>query len=189
MAMLSLAGRNKSLILASFGTFLLGTIVAIFSLYHFSDTPNTTYTNEMFTPGNDHLTTIILIQRNGLVLLYLLFGSLFLGSITVLNLFTNGMIFGAATASAFQYYSITKALALIIPHAIFELPAIWIAGAAGFKIPCELIRYITNKKEYFLNRNEIKDFLLLTGTAFALVIIAAFIEVNVTQKIAEILFA
>ncbi|AGB50694.1 uncharacterized membrane protein (plasmid) [Methanomethylovorans hollandica DSM 15978] len=189
MAILSLARRNKSLLWASFGTFLLGTIVAIFSLYHFSDTQNTSYVNEMFTPGNDHLTTIMLIQRNGLVLLYLLFGSIFLGSITVLNLFTNGLIFGAATASAFQYYSITKAMALIIPHALFELPAMWIAGAAGFKIPCELIRYITNKKEYFLNRNEITDFLLLAGTSFALVVVAAFIEANVTQKIAEILFA
>jgi len=80
-------------------------------------------------------------------------------------------------------------MALIIPHALFELPAMWIAGAAGFKIPCELIRYITNKKEYFLNRNEITDFLLLAGTSFALVVVAAFIEANVTQKIAEILFA
>ncbi len=35
----------------------------------------------------------------------------------------------------------------VIPHDIFEIPAIIIAGAAGFKIPCEIVRYLAGRKE------------------------------------------
>jgi uncharacterized membrane protein SpoIIM required for sporulation len=37
-------------------------------------------------------------------------------------------------------------IALVLTHAIFEIPAIIIAGAAGFKIPYEIIRYLAGRK-------------------------------------------
>jgi len=44
-----------------------------------------------------------------------------------------------------------KILLLILPHGIFEIPAIIIAGAAGFKIPYEIVRYLAGKKRTDLN--------------------------------------
>jgi stage II sporulation protein M len=82
---------------------------------------------------------------------------------------------------------ITTILALTLPHVIFELPAIWIAGTAGFKVPYELIRYFLGRKEHILNKQEITDFLMLAVTALVLIVIAAFIEANITMKIAEII--
>ena len=59
----------------------------------------------------------------------------------------------------FFYYnnSLTTLLLLILPHGIFEIPAIIIAGAAGFKIPYEIIRYLAGKKEQILTKEDIKD--------------------------------
>jgi len=42
--------------------------------------------------------------------------------------------------------SLNEIIALTLPHGIFEIPAIIIAGAAGFKIPYEIIRYLAGKK-------------------------------------------
>ncbi len=70
------------------------------------------------------------------------------------------------------------------PNSLF--PAIWIAGAAGFKVPYELIRYFLGKKDHILNKQEINDFLMLAVTTLILIVIAAFVEANITMKIAEI---
>ena len=110
------------------------------------------------------------------------------GLTTFMNLIFNGYFFGLflmdCTRSGMQ---ITTILALTIPHVIFELPDIWIAGAAGFKVPYELIRYFLGKKEHILNKQEINDFLMLAITALILIVIAAFVEANITMKIAEVI--
>lgn len=81
--------------------------------------------------------------------------------------------------------SLIKIISITFPHALFELPATWVAGAAGFKVPYELIRYFQSKKEHILNKQEIYDFLVLAMTAIILIVIAAFVEANITMKIAE----
>jgi len=76
-------------------------------------------------------------------------------------------------------------LTLILPHAIFEIPAIIIAGAAGFKIPYEIIRYLAGKKEQILTKEDVKEYLTLALISIVLIVIAAWIEANVTLKIAK----
>jgi len=76
-------------------------------------------------------------------------------------------------------------LALILPHGIFEIPAIIIAGAAGFKIPYEIVRYLAGKKEQPLTKEDIKEYLTLAVISIILIIIAAFVEAYITPKIAE----
>lgn len=131
------------------------------------------------------MTTLTFIKNNGFAILNIVSGSLSLGLTTFINLFINGLVFGVAMAGSMQNASLTTVLLLIMPHAIFELPAIWIAGAAGFKVPYELVRYFTDKKDYILSREEVMDFLMLSGIAIVLMIIAAFIEANITLRIAE----
>jgi stage II sporulation protein M len=144
---------------------------------------------EAFCPNCDFqvkLTTLAIMRNNGIMIAILISGFFSLGFTTFTNLVLNGFTFGTAIASIVQASSpLTTILLIIMPHAIFELPAIWIAGAAGFKIPYELVRYFTEKKDYILNRQEIIDFLVLTGCAVVLIIIAAIIEANVTKRIAE----
>jgi uncharacterized membrane protein SpoIIM required for sporulation len=45
---------------------------------------------------------------------------------------------------------------LIIPHGIFEIPAIIIARVAGFKISYEIVRYLTGKKEQVLIKDDVR---------------------------------
>jgi len=76
-------------------------------------------------------------------------------------------------------------LPLLLPHGILEIPAIIIAGAAGFKIPCEIIRYLVGKKETILTKEDVKEYLALALTSIILIVIAAWIEANVTLNIAK----
>ena len=47
------------------------------------------------------------------------------------------------------------------PTQHFEIPAIIMAGAAGFKIPYEIIRYLAGKKEQVLTKEDIKEYLMM----------------------------
>jgi len=81
--------------------------------------------------------------------------------------------------------SITDILPLILPHAILEIPAIIIAGAAGFKIPYEILRYLLGRKEQILTQEDIKEYLTLALISIILIVIAAWIEANITLEIAK----
>ena len=76
-------------------------------------------------------------------------------------------------------------LILVFPHGIFEISAIIIAGAAGFKIPYEIVRYLAGKKEQPLTKEDIKEHFTLAFISIILIVIAAWIEANVTLKIAK----
>ena len=110
-------------------------------------------------------------------------GSIFL--VPMYNLLYNGFIL------AIQY----RALALLkdwffvfitmLPHGIFEILAILISAVAGFKIPYEVTLYLLDKKEKPITNEDIREFLKLSLISIILIIIAAFIEVYITPKIAN----
>jgi len=103
----------------------------------------------------------------------------------LLTFFYNGLVFGIAVSSAFGYERTYEVLLLTLPHGIFEIPAIIIAGAAGFKIPYEIIRYLAGRKETILTKEDIKEYLTLALISIILIVIATWIEANVTLKIAK----
>jgi len=95
------------------------------------------------------------------------------------------MHFGYSVAYLSSQVSTLKLILLTAPHAIFEIPAIIIAGAAGFKIPYEIIRYLAGKKEQILTKEDLKEYLTLALISIILIVIAAFIEAYLTPRIAE----
>lgn len=108
------------------------------------------------------------------------------GVATTINLIFNGMtltflyIEGLRKSMHFGDF-----LLLILPHAILEIPAIIIAGAAGFKIPYEIVRYLVGRKEQSLTKEDIEGYLILALISIILIVIAAWIEANVTLEIAK----
>jgi uncharacterized membrane protein SpoIIM required for sporulation len=137
-------------------------------------------------PFNEKNDFIFFMKNNIYALLMLISGSVMFGLTTFTVLFFNGFVLGAIVCSMLKSgVPSSTILLLTFPHGIFEFPSIWIAGAAGFKIPYELVQYFSNKKDYILNRDEILDFLTLVTFAIVLLIIAAFIEANITMKITE----
>jgi len=106
--------------------------------------------------------------------------------VTSINLIFNGVNLAFLYVESIRKkMNLWNFLLLILPHGIFEIPAIIIAGAAGFKIPYEIIRYFAGKKEQPLTREDIKEYLTLALISIILIVIAAWIEANVTLKIAK----
>ncbi|MET1124664.1 MAG: hypothetical protein ABWW66_05305, partial [Archaeoglobaceae archaeon] len=57
--------------------------------------------------------------------------------------------------------------------------------AAGFKIPYEVLRYLAGRKEQVLTKEDIIEYLKLALISIILIVIAAWIEANVTLEIAK----
>ncbi|MCO6040535.1 stage II sporulation protein M [Thermococcus alcaliphilus] len=101
-----------------------------------------------------------------------------------MNLVINGMNLGTIFYEAWILNDVTTFFLLILPHGIFEIPALIIAGAAGFKIPYELLRFALGKKEEIITEEDAKEFFKLVGVSIALIFIAAVIEAEITLKLA-----
>ena len=133
----------------------------------------------------NNLFKYFLFQNLKVITLLILGGFLF-GSITFMNLVANGLNISLLIAFAItRGISFKDFILLTLPHGIFEIPAIIIAGAAGFKIPYEIVRYLAGKKEQILTKEDIKEYLTLALISIILIIIAAWVEANVTLKIAK----
>ncbi|WP_456473877.1 stage II sporulation protein M [Candidatus Pyrohabitans sp.] len=113
----------------------------------------------------------------------LVLGSLTLSVLTIFGIFLNGF----ATGSIIITYSAVVPLYilcfLILPHGIFEFPSIWLAGAAGLKGSQVFLRYLRGGE--FVTREDIKEYLTLSALSVVLIVIAAWVEANITLKIAE----
>jgi uncharacterized membrane protein SpoIIM required for sporulation len=168
-----------SLILYTSG-FIIGNSLSQVNEVNFQNYQN----NTLFLPISK-LNVSSLLLENLRVLMYLFFGGFILGIPTFINIFSNGYVFGVIFTVYYKSFGIERLLFLILPHGIFEIPAIIIAGAAGFKIPYEVIRYLAGRKEVILTREDIKEYLTLALTSVILIVIAAWIEANVTLEIAK----
>jgi uncharacterized membrane protein SpoIIM required for sporulation len=129
---------------------------------------------------------IDILRNNLIVIIQLIVGALVFGLLTVINIVFNGLSFGFLVSRAFQKsLSLYAVASLTFPHGIFEIPAIIVAGAAGFKIPYEIVRYLMGKKEQPLTKEDIKEYITLALISIILIVIAAFVEAYITPRIAE----
>ena len=99
------------------------------------------------------------------------------------------LIFDAAsigvTGVAFRLFggSFNQYLALLLPHCIFEIPALLISCACGLKLFTILRGYIGGKKDGL--KQEIQDISKSLIIVFVLVLIAALVEAFLTPIIAK----
>ena len=144
--------------------------------------------NESIYPQiiTQNISFIYILLNNFEIIIVQILGGFLLGIPTFLIEAYNALFFGHLIKSCVFYkISLDKIIFLILPHGIFEIPAIIIAGAAGFKIPYEIIRYLAGKKEQILTKEDIKEYLTLALISIILIVIAAWIEANITLKIAK----
>ncbi|MBI5458281.1 stage II sporulation protein M [Methanobacterium sp.] len=140
--------------------------------------------------GELQLTTLSLFANNIKIALLLYGGGLIFGVITAFYLISNGIFIGY-TAAQFQ---LGDFIIYTLPHGVFELLGIIIAGAAGFKLASIELKILkgvlklqsdfsmSNQLKYLLEANwdEFKDTLVLMGIAAVLILIGAIIEANFT---------
>lgn len=137
--------------------------------------------------GVIQLNTLSIFTNNLFTALVIYVG---IGIWTSWYLFINGAFIGYVGSKV----NIGNFLIFTVPHGIFEVTAIIISGAAGFRLASAIVHYldgvtkinpsisIRNQLGYLLeaNADEFKDSLTLFGIAVILLFIAAIIEANFT---------
>ncbi len=142
------------------------------------------------TEGTIQITTISIFLNNFKVALDIYAMGFSLGVFTVILLLYQGIFTGYVAS---KYY-LPNFLFYTIPHGIFEVTAIIIAGAAGFRLASGFFNFlkgiskmndripIKSQLGYLLeaNADEFKDSFKLFIIAVVILFIAAFIEANLT---------
>jgi stage II sporulation protein M len=142
------------------------------------------------TEGELKLTTFSIFANNLKVAFSIYVGGLVLGFVTVIYLIVNGAFLGYAATK----FPLGTFVIFTIPHGIPEIIGIIIAGAAGFRLAsCVLhilkdithirsdISFIGQLKHVLeIHADEFVESLKLFGIAVVFLIVAAFIEANLS---------
>jgi len=173
--------RNNLPLTAAIFVYVVAFLAGLYSQYIFYPV------SEHKLTGTEVVSLYSILRNNFTVITYCLLGGFILGAPTAYNIALNGFL--AGTLFNFLKHNtdlnLISILLLTLPHGIFEIPAIIIAGAAGFKIPYEVIRYLAGKKEQILTKEDIKEYFTLALISIILIVIAAWIEANITMRIAK----
>lgn len=144
--------------------------------------PGTTGENP-FMPAE--LTTLSLTINNLGALLVMALGAVSFGAMTVLSLVLNGLLIGVVVGIALKQVSPVVVAALIVPHGLIEVPALLIVAAVGLRFGWQTIQYIRGRTDALVTGQDLREAGWLLVTAAVLIVIAAYIEANLTLEIAS----
>jgi len=184
--------RNETFLLLSaillFGSMLIGYFLAGVLDQYLSGRLQEFH--RQITEGTVQLTTSSIFSNNLLVASLIYVSGIFVGLGSAYFLLSQGLFTGYVAS---KFYLPTF-LIYTVPHGIFEIPAIIIAGAAGFRLASGVYHFlkgltkikdsipISSQLGYLVeaNADEFIDSLKLFAIAVVLLIIAAIIEANFT---------
>ncbi|WP_284009759.1 stage II sporulation protein M [Haloarcula pelagica] len=158
--------------------FLLGDAIPVDSLPAGSDAGS-----NPFLPSE--ITTVSIAVNNLTAMGVMLLGAVSLGLVTVLGLVLNGLLIGVVVGLAGQELPSMVILALLLPHGIVEIPALLIVAAIGLRFGRLTVRYLRGTEDRLVTEQALREAGWLVGVACVLVLVAAYIEANVTLAIAE----
>jgi stage II sporulation protein M len=140
--------------------------------------------------GQIKLTTLSIFANNIKIAFFIYAGGIIFGVVSLVYLVFNGLFIGYAASK----FVIGDFILYTLPHGVFEIAGIIIAGAAGFRLASCVVHIIsdmTHMKKYMpvgdqigqilnINYDEFKESLVLFVIAAVLIFIAAIIEANFT---------
>ena len=140
--------------------------------------------------GQIQLTTLSLFANNFKVALFIYVGGLLFGSVSVIYLIINGLFIGYAGTQ----FPLGDYILFTMPHGIPELIGIIISGAAGFRLASciyHIFQGLTHMRSDISRRNQFRyilemnidefwESLKLIGIAIIFLMVAAFIEANLS---------
>lgn len=135
--------------------------------------------------GPDQLTTLSLTVNNIGAMLVTSLGAVSLGIMTVLSLVLNGLLIGAVVGIALKQVSPLVVAALIVPHGVIEIPALLISAAVGLRFGWLTVQYIRGRTDRLVTGQDLREAGWLLATAAVLIVLAAYIEANLTLEIAS----
>ncbi|OIB55456.1 stage II sporulation protein M [Natrialba sp. SSL1] len=139
--------------------------------------------------GELEFTATFFIQNNSVPFLMAIGGALTLGLLTAFIMVFNGIIVGNVSAAAAEIAGVDFILAALVPHGIFELPALFLAAGVGFRLLSRFGQRVLGSRNAFFTRPYLVRTALFVLFAWLLLVLAAFVETYVTPELLEVLFA
>ncbi|MGW7929932.1 stage II sporulation protein M [Staphylococcus xylosus] len=124
-----------------------------------------------------------IFMRNLLVCAILIVGFFSLGIISLILLSINSGIFGAVFTQYYDETSFVNFIFSVLPHGIFEVPALIISTAIGISSWLYVFQYVLNHKIRI--KNDYYFYLKSIGLVIILLIIGAFIETFITLPLSK----
>jgi len=131
--------------------------------------------------------TFFIVQNTPPYLLTVI-GAVTFGILTMVILVGNGVIVGNVGIAVSNVIGVGEVFALLVPHGIFELPAIFLAAGVGFCLVHRLVGRIRGSRQSFVTRQYVRQTLLFLLYGWLILVLAAFIEAYLTTVFAELLF-
>ena len=144
--------------------------------------------------GADNINSInafYIMYHNILSCVIMFIASIFFGIFAIVSIFTNGFsigFMGGYTVKSID--NLILFIALILPHGILEIPALFCSSASGillflfiFNVLKDKINGYTFKEAYNNQKRTLKHLTILFSIAIILIVIAALIEGFITPQI------
>jgi len=128
------------------------------------------------------VTSIEFVRHNGFVILLLVAGFFTFGIETAVLLTGNGLFVGMAVAAYVTEHSLLMVVVALLPHGIFELPAMLLAGAVGLKSAQWCIATVWGHTLPKIGQ----DCMVGCACAFGLILLAAPVEAYITPWLMRI---
>lgn len=209
--------ENKYIILIVAAIFIITALIGFFFAANLQTLMNPVVQTfqQRISSGQVTLTTHSLYYNNVIATLTIYCGSLLMGVFGILAIIVNALLIGFYAAIYNAHNQIILYLLLILPHGIFEIPALVIASSGGFVMLAFIIKFLINlispdytyteifdpvynqdkitlketlKMSWRKNGKMFKQSIILLIVAVVLLMIAAFVEANITKPLAFTIF-
>jgi len=133
----------------------------------------------------DQITFGFVAVNNLRVLAILTLGFVSFGTLSGAVLLFNGFIIGLVVAGAAADGALLEAVALIAPHGWLELGAFFLVAGTTFRVTHRLVNYLRGIDDSVITRQELFEIAVLFLVAAVAIVVAAWIEVYLTEAISE----
>lgn len=138
--------------------------------------------------GGFELARFLLVNNTRAFLLSIL-GAVTFGLLTGWAMLSNGIIVGNVGAAVAGTAGLGYILVGLLPHGVFELPALFIAAGVGFRLTYRFGQRIRGTRDAVFTKPYLYRTAILVIAAWLLLAIAAVVEAFVTPALLETLFA
>jgi len=181
--------RLRPYVMASIGFFALGSLGGGLAIIFYPETAQQLQELlkqfvKMFHGMSKLQLVVAIFLNNGLKTLVVILLGPVLGLTPVIFLVINGAILGAVIPTAVESKGLWLALMTIIPHGIFELPAIFMGASIGIRLGMHPFLRLAGKADTTLLSELGHGLRLFVTVILPLLLLAAVIEVFVTPLMA-----
>lgn len=131
----------------------------------------------------EEFTTSSIFFNNTQAFMVSLVGLISGGLASVYALLLNGVVIGLVSYIAIQELELLTIIALLLPHGIIEISVFAMSGAITFRFTHQIIKAFQDKRQSIITSYEVVEILLIISVSFILLLLAAWIEVNITPDI------